>query len=177
VLVSYELVHPTGGCDDNVWVGILILEKLGILCDGSSTIENRGLHIWHVFAETRVFVLDLIRKFTGVTHDKDGGFAGDRLHLLEGSEDEDGGLTKTRFCLAKDIGTEDSLRNGKLLDCRVNRADVRSMFLQVYNKVQEIATSVHLRGVKSTQQHPPHEKYYRGKGTTLPLKAAIDQSA
>jgi hypothetical protein len=39
------------------------------------------------------------------------------------------------------------LRNGHLLDCRVNRADVRSMFFQVYNEVQEIATSVHLRGL------------------------------
>ncbi len=177
MLVSYKLIHPTGCCDDDMWVGILILENLCILYDWSSTIEDGGLHIWHIFAETSVFVLNLIRKFTGVAHDKDRGLASDWLHLLEGGEDEDGGFTKTRFGLAKDIGTEDGLRNGKLLDCRVNRADVRSMCLQVYNEVQELATSVHLRGVESTKQHPPHTKYYRSRGTTVPLKAAIDQSA
>lgn len=147
MLVSYELVHTAGCGDDDMWVGILVLENLGILCNGSSTVEDRGLYIWHIFAESCVFILDLIRKFTGVTHDKDRGFASDRLHLLKGGEDEDCGLTETRFSLAKDIGTEDSLRNGHLLDCRVNRADVRSMFFQVYNEVQEIATSVHLRGL------------------------------
>jgi hypothetical protein len=177
VLVSYELVHTTGRCDDDMWVSILVLENLGIFYNGGSTVEDRGLHVRHILAEPSVFVLDLIRKFAGVTHDKDGGFASYRLHLLKGGEDEDSGLTKTRFSLAEDIGTEDSLRNGQLLDCRVNRADVRSIFLQVYNKVQEIATSVHLRGVESTKQHPPHEIYYRSRGTTMPLKAAIDQSA
>jgi len=157
VLVTYELVHSAGCRNDNVWVGILVLEKLGILYDGGSTIEDGGLHIWHIFAESSIFILDLIRKFTGVTHDKDGGLASDGFHLLESGEDEYGGLTETGFGLAKDIGTEDSLRNGKLLDCRVNRADVRSMFLQVYNEVQELAASVHLRGAKSTKQHPPQK--------------------
>lgn len=158
MLVSHELIHTTGCCDDDVWVGLLVLQKLGVLCNWSSTIEDGGLHIWHIFAETSVFILDLIRKFTGVTHDKNGGFASNRLHLLESGEDEDGSLTKTRFGLAKDIGTENSLRNGKLLDCRVNRADVRSMSLQVYNNMQKIATSVHLREV--TRQHNIHLMKY-----------------
>jgi hypothetical protein len=150
MLVSNELVHAAWCCNDDVRVGVLILENLGVLCDGSSTIEDSGLYLWHIFAETSVFVLDLIRKLTGVAHDQDGGFASDGIHLLKGGEDEHRGLTKARLSLAKDIGTEDSLRNGTLLDCRVNRADVRSMFLQVYNQVQELATPVHLRGVHST---------------------------
>ena len=48
--------------------------------------------------------------------------------------------------------------------------------LQVYNEVQGLATSVHLRMVKSTKQHPSQEKNYRSKGTMLPLYVATDQS-
>lgn len=154
MLVAHESVQSTGGGNDDVGVRLFVFENLGILLDGSPTVEDSGLYIWHIFAKSSVFVLDLIRKFTSVTHDKDGGLASDWLNLLECGEDKHGGLTKTRFGLAKDIGTEDSLRNANLLDCRVNRADVRSMFLQVYNDVQEIATSVHLRGVKSTKHQP-----------------------
>ena len=125
VLVADEGVQSTGCSNDDVWVGLLVLEKLGILYDGGSTVEDCGLHIWHILAETSVFVLDLVRKFSGMAHDEDGGFAGDRFHLLEGGEDEHCSLTETRLGLAKDIGTKDSLRNANLLDCRVNRADVR----------------------------------------------------
>jgi hypothetical protein len=53
-----------------------------------------------------------------VAHDKDGSLASDWLDLLKGSEDKDGSLTKTRFGLAEDIGTEDRLRNTNLLDYR-----------------------------------------------------------
>jgi hypothetical protein len=178
VLVSYKSIQSTRGRNDDVWVGIFVLENLGILLDGSSTVEDSGLYIGHIFAESSVFVLNLICKFTGVTHDKDGGLASDWFDLLERGEDEHGGLTKTRFSLAKDIGTEDSLRNANLLDCRINRADVRSMFLQVYNDMQEIATSVHLRGVKIHKTTSTPRKQYRSKGTTYtPIEAyTVDRS-
>jgi hypothetical protein len=39
----------------------------------------------------------------------------DSLHLLEGGEDKDGGLTHTGLCLTEDIGTEDSLGDTLLL--------------------------------------------------------------
>ena len=125
MFVSYQLVHSTGRCNDNVRVGLLVLEKFGILGNRSSTIEDGSLHLRHIFAESSVLVLNLVRKFTGVAHNKDGGLAIDWLDLLERGEDEYGGLTKTGFGLAKNIGTENSLRNSQLLDCRVNRADVR----------------------------------------------------
>jgi hypothetical protein len=93
-----------------------------------------------------------------MAHNKDGCLAGDRLNLLKSSENKDRCLSETRFGLAKDIGTEDCLRNAYLLDCRVNRADVRSKcFFQVFEDVQGIATSVHLRSTTSTVEITPKE--------------------
>lgn len=109
-----------------MWVRVLVLQNLGILLDGGSTIEHRGLDIRHVFAESCILVLDLVRELTSVTHDEDGRFAIDRLDLLETGKDEDGGLTETGFGLAENIGSENCLRDTNLLNCRVNRADVRS---------------------------------------------------
>lgn len=60
-----------------------------------------------------------------MAHDEDRSLASDRLDLLQGGENKDGSLAETRFGLAKDIGSEDGLRNANLLDCRVNRAEVR----------------------------------------------------
>ena len=125
VLVTYKSIQSTGRGDNDVGVGFLVLQDLGILLDRSSSVENSSLHIRHVLAETCILVLDLVSKFTSVAHNEDRGFASDWFDLLEGGEDEDGGLTKTRFGLAKDIGTQDGLRDANLLDCRVNRAEVR----------------------------------------------------
>jgi hypothetical protein len=108
-----------------MWMGLLVLKDLGILLDWSSSIEDCCFHVWHILAETSIFVLDLVSKFSSVAHDENRGLASDWLNLLECSEDEDGGFTKTRFSLAENIGTEDSLRNANLLDCRVNRVEVR----------------------------------------------------
>lgn len=106
-------------------VGILVLEDFGILLDGGPSVENGGLDIRHVLAESSVLVLDLVGQLTSVAHDQDRGLASNWLDLLEGGEDEDCGLTKTRFGLAEDIGTDHRLRNAYLLDCKMNRADVR----------------------------------------------------
>src|SRR6266536_5724210 len=124
-LVTDESVQTTWCGDDDVWMCLLVLENLGILLDGSSTIEDCSFDIWHIFAETCVFVLDLICKLTSVTHNENGCFASDWFHLLKSCENENGSLTKTRFGLAENVGTEDGLRNANLLDCRINRAEGR----------------------------------------------------
>ena len=125
VLVSDKSVQSAWCGDDNVGVRFLILQNLGILLDGSSSIENSSFHIGHVLAETCVLVLDLVSKLTSVTHNQDRSLPSDWLDLLKSSEDEDCGLTKTRFGLAENVGTEDCLRDAYLLDCRINRAEVR----------------------------------------------------
>ena len=125
VLVSNKSIQSTRCGDDDMRMGLLILQNLGIFCDGSSAIENCCLHVRHILAETCVLILDLVSKLTSVAHDQDRSLASDGLDLLESGEDEDGGLTKTRFGLAENVGTQDGLRNANLLDCRVNRAEVR----------------------------------------------------
>jgi len=52
-----------------------------------------------------------------MAHDKNRGFAGNRLDLLERGEDKDRSFTKTRFGLANYVGSKDCLRNASLLDC------------------------------------------------------------
>jgi hypothetical protein len=125
VLIPHERVQSTWGCHKNVGVRLLVLQNLGILLDGGSSVEHCGLDIGHVLAEASILVLDLVGQLTSVAHDQHRGLACDGLDLLKRSEHEDCGLSETRFGLAKDVGTEDCLRDAYLLDCRVNRADVR----------------------------------------------------
>ena len=118
MLVADQGVQTTWGSDDNVWVGILVLQGLNILHHWGSTVEDSGLDLWHVLAEASILVLDLVSQLTSVAHDENGALAGDWLDLLESGEDEDGSLTKTRLGLAEDVGAENCLRNADLLDCK-----------------------------------------------------------
>jgi hypothetical protein len=105
-------------------MSIFVLENFGILLDGGPSVENSGLHLWHVFAESSILIFDLVGKLTGVAHNKDRSLTGDWLNLLKGGEDEYRSLPEARLGLAENIGSENGLRNTNLLDCS-NRADVR----------------------------------------------------
>jgi len=100
-----------------VRVSIFVLEDFGILLDGCSSVEYTSLYLRHVFAESSVLISDLVCKLTSVAHNQDGGLTSDWLDLLKSREDEDSGLTETGLGLAKDVGSENSLRNAYLLDC------------------------------------------------------------
>ena len=97
---------------------LLVLQNLGVFLDGSPTIEDGGLDKRDVLAETSVFVLNLEGQLPGMAHDYHGRFSSDRLDRLKRGKDEDGRLSETRLGLTEDIGTENGLRDGKLLDCR-----------------------------------------------------------
>jgi hypothetical protein len=125
IFVSHESVQSTGCSDNDMGVSLLVLQDFGILLDRCSSVENRSLYIRHVLAKACILVLDLVSKLTSVAHNQDRGLPSDWLDLLKSSEDEDCGFTKTRFGLAENVGTEDGLRDTYLLDCRVNRAEVR----------------------------------------------------
>jgi hypothetical protein len=103
-------------------VRILVLKQLGILLNGSATVENASLNIGHVLAEAVVFVPNLESKLAGVAHNQHGALSSDRLDLLQRSEDEDGGLAETRLCLTNDVATEHGLRDARLLHC-IRRPD------------------------------------------------------
>lgn len=119
MLVANKGVETTGSSDDDVGVSLLVLQNLGILLDGSATVEDAGLDVGHVLGEPVVFVADLEGQLTGVAHDQNGALAGDGLDLLEGGEDEDRGLSETRLGLADDVTTEKGLGDTCLLNCKV----------------------------------------------------------
>lgn len=99
-------------------VSLLVLEELLVLFDVGTAIEHRSLDLWHVLAEAGILVSDLECQLAGVAHDQNAHFAVDWLNLLECGQHEDRSLTKTGLGLAKDIGSEDGLRNTDLLDWR-----------------------------------------------------------
>ena len=127
VLFANEGVQATWGGDNDVWVSLWVLEDLGIGLDWGSSVEDSGLNLWHVLGESGVLVLDLVGKLTSVAHNEDGALASDWLDLLEGGENEDGSLTKTGLGLAEDIGTENSLWNANLLDCKLWSCQIWSL--------------------------------------------------
>lgn len=118
MLVPDEGLQTTGSTDNNMRVSLLVLQDLGILDDGGTTVEDTGLDVGHVLAETVVLVANLESQFTSVAHDQDGALASDRLDLLERGQDEDRRLSKTRLGLTDDVTTKQSLRNTCLLNCR-----------------------------------------------------------
>lgn len=100
-------------------MSLLVLQDLGILLNGSATIEYAGLDVGHVFGESVVFVANLEGQLTGVAHDQNRTLAGDRLDLLEGGEDEDSRLSEARLGLANDVTAEKGLWNTCLLNCKI----------------------------------------------------------
>lgn len=75
LLITDKCVQATRGTDNNVGSGLLVAEELNILLHGSTSVENGSLHLRKVFAESGIFVLDLISQLTGVAHNQDLDFS------------------------------------------------------------------------------------------------------
>lgn len=116
LLVADEGVKTTGSSDDDVGESVLVRQSLDILLDGSTTVEDGGLHIRKILAESSVFVLDLISQLTSVAHNQDGTLPRNRLQLVKGGKYEDSRLSKTGLGLAENIDVQNSGRNANLLD-------------------------------------------------------------
>lgn len=116
LLVADKGVKTTGSTDDDIGESVLIRQSLDILLNGSTTVEDGGLYIGKILAESSVFVLDLISQLTSVAHNQDGTLSRNRLQLVKGGKDEDSRLSKTGLGLAKNIDVQDSGRNANLLD-------------------------------------------------------------
>lgn len=129
-LISDQCVQSTGSSNNDVWVGVLVLEDLGILGNRGTSVEDSSLDVWHILAESGIFVLDLISQLTGMAHNQHRGLASDWLNLLKSRKNEDSSLTETRFGLAEDIGSENRLWDTHLLDCRVE--PMLDIVLQVF---------------------------------------------
>jgi len=113
-----ELEDAAGGTDEDV--GRALLQDSDILLLGLATAEVLNLHAGQVLGEALVLLHDLEGELAGVTEDEDQDLAllrGVDVELLEGGDDEDGGLTHTALGLAEHVVSEDGLRDTLLLDC------------------------------------------------------------
>jgi hypothetical protein len=82
-LVADKGLETTGGADNDVRASVLALESLDIVLDGGTTVEDAGLDVRHVLAESVVFVSDLVGQLTSVAHDNHRDLAVDGLNLLK----------------------------------------------------------------------------------------------
>lgn len=117
MLVADKRVQAAWGANDDVRVGFLVLEDLGVLLDGSTTVEDPGLDVGHVLAEAVVLIANLESQLASMAHDEDRAFPSNRLDLLESGENEDGRLAETGLGLANDVAAEHGLRDACLLNC------------------------------------------------------------
>ena len=116
-LVPSERVKTARGSDDDM--GALSgLEEFLILLNGSSSIEDDSADIGHVLGKSEVLIADLEGEFASMAEDNDRDPVLCWVELLEGGEDEDGGLSVTRFGLTEDVHSKDRLWDALLLDWR-----------------------------------------------------------
>ncbi len=110
-----KIKDPARSPDDDVrGVG---LQLLHVRPHGLATIENTRLDVLKVLTHASEFLMDLIGELTCVGEDE----ARDRFGVLEidplkDCQDEDCRLAHPRFCLAKDVASEDGLGDALLLD-------------------------------------------------------------
>lgn len=104
-----------------MWARVLVLQDLHVGLDGSATVEDLGLDVRHVLAESLVLIANLVGQLTCVAHDHDRHLAVDRLNLLKGRKHEHSRLAQTRLSLADDVTSKKRLGNTGLLDCRSKR--------------------------------------------------------
>lgn len=118
-LLSHQGIKPPWGCDYDVRMSVFVGQDFKIFLHWSSTVENTSLQVRHIFAESCVFILDLVCKLTSVAHNEDRTFPRDWLDLLKGGENKNSCLSETRFGLAEHIGSQDRLGDTHLLYCMI----------------------------------------------------------
>lgn len=70
-LVADQSVKSTRSTNDDVRVLLLVLQELEILGHRRTTVEDGGLDLGEVLAESGVLVLDLVCQLSSVAHDED----------------------------------------------------------------------------------------------------------
>lgn len=116
-LVAGKSKDTSGGTDNDVR-GSKALEHLNLVVDRDTTIDDLGSDVFHELGETGEFVLNLVCKLTSVAKNKSTAGFGIFRQVLEDSKYENGGLSHTRYSLAKDILSQHCFRDTLLLDIR-----------------------------------------------------------
>ena len=95
--------------------GSATFEKLDIFLDWFSAINDFGADIFHELWKTHEFSFNLISKLSVMAHDQGWVWLWFFTKALEDGEYKNGGLSHTRYGLAKYINTEDGLWDAFLL--------------------------------------------------------------
>lgn len=160
VLITDQSVQSTGSGDYDIRVCLLVRQSIDILLDWSASVEHSSLDIRKILAESSIFVLDLVGKFTGVAHHEDGAFSRNRFELVKRRQDEDSGLSETRLGLAENIDVEDCGRNADLLDCdeadgMLDLNSTQNVKKKTRRKVRPSPESPNMTGKSSTNKTLP----------------------
>jgi len=116
ILLVDQLLNTTGSTNDDVRA--VCLEDILVLLNRDTAEEDLGLDLREVLGEAKELLANLEGKLTSVAQDDCVHTLGTHIRdeLLEGSQDEDGSLTRTRLGLAENVLTVDSLRKAFLLN-------------------------------------------------------------
>ena len=136
--LPHELQNTPGGSNHNV--GAIVLAHVLVQGNLDSTIENGSLDSWQIFREPLVLVSNLEGKLAGVAKDQHRNLTINRLQLVQGGKHKDGSLAHTRFGLAHNVHTKNSLRNALVLNLRrmlKTAVDNRLQALGFQNEVVE----------------------------------------
>lgn len=113
LLVANERENSARCADHNMWRHCL--QSLFVLLHWHATEEHPNFNAGHVLAETLVFLADLEGQLTSVAHNQNVDIVVGWFQLLKSCQDEDGGLSHTRFSLAQDVHPQNSLWNAFVL--------------------------------------------------------------
>jgi hypothetical protein len=113
ITILDQLQNTARSTDDNV--GGVGLELLLVRGDRHTAKEHGSLDVAHVLFEAVELLADLVCQLTSVAKNESLDFAGNRVDLVQGGQNEHGRLTHTTLCLAKNIVTENGLRNALVL--------------------------------------------------------------
>lgn len=109
-------------------MGILGRKDFNVLLDRSAAIKHRSLHVWHIFAESGIFVLDLISQLSSRAHDQDRASSRNWLKLVESGQGKNSCLSETGLGLTENVDIKDSCWDADLLDCMGYVADMLDWF-------------------------------------------------
>lgn len=91
--VSYKSIQSTWCTNDDVGILLLVLQKLDILSHRCTTIEDSRFDLGKVFAESSIFILDLVGQLSCVTHDENLAFTLNGFQRMQCGQNEDSRLT------------------------------------------------------------------------------------
>lgn len=83
MLVPNQSVQSARRTNNDVGELVLVLQELDVFGHRRTTIEDGGLDIWQIFAESCILVLDLEGQLSGVAHDENLALTRNRVERVQ----------------------------------------------------------------------------------------------